>query len=210
MVNLYENKVFFSPDKGSGPSYQSKKDIENLPDYEENFGHMAEAIIRSSIGKKAGLFVEKVETGTKPEDYREKVDFWIKFVGIEEPLGIQYTVSDNEDKVQEKLEFLRSRKFLAKKEKRSDSEIDWSGTANVVLVRGNKLKMAKIYKESAEKQIDPGELVGEEYIRDFFSQVKVMLEEANPLKLKIVFSAIRSAYEKEAGKIKRKGTKSMI
>ena len=38
---------------------------EKLPDYEENFGHVAEVIIRDSIREKAILFVEKVEKGTK-------------------------------------------------------------------------------------------------------------------------------------------------
>lgn len=177
----------------------------NLPDYEENFGHIAEAIIRDSIKEKAVLFVEKVEKGTKPEDYRMKVDFWIKFVGIEEPLGIQYTVSSNEDKIQEKLDFLRSRNFLAKKEKRTDAEINWSGNANVVLVRGNKLKMAKIDRESREKNISPSKLVGEEFIRNFFSQVMIIMEEANSFRKEIIVNAIRGIHIQDSlGKSKNK------
>lgn len=172
----------------------------NLPEYEEDFGHVAEAIIRESIGKKAGMFVEKVERGTKEEDIRKKVDFWIKFVGIEEPLGIQYTISDKEDNIQEKLDFLRGRKFLVKKEKRPDSEIDWSGNANVVLVRGNKQRMAKIDKESREKNVSPADLVEDAYIRNFFSQIMVMLDEANPLKKEIIIDSIQRAYSKKSQK----------
>jgi|SRR3989338_3954670 len=177
---------------------------EKLPDYEENFGHVAEVIIRDSIREKAILFVEKVEKGTKPEDYRMKVDFWIKFVGIEEPLGIQYTVSSNEDKIQEKLDFLRSRNFLAKKEKRPDAEINWSGNANVVLVRGNKLKMGKIDRESREKNVSPSKLIGEEFILNFFNQVMIMMDEANPFRKKIIYETMRAIYQETSGKSKNK------
>lgn len=181
-----------------------------FPDYEETFGHIAEKIIRDSIGKKAGLFIENVEQGTKPEDYRMKVDFWIKFIGVDAPLGIQYTVSDNEDKIQEKKDFLRSRNFSAKKEKRPDAEINWSGNANVVLVRGNKLKMAKIDKKSREDKVNPAELVGDEFIRGFFSQIMVELKEISPLKMQIIAEAIQSAYDKDMERQKSKNKRLKV
>lgn len=177
----------------------------NLPHYEETFGHVAEDLIRGSIGKKAGLFIESVEKGTRTEDYRRKVDFWIKFASIEEPLGIQYTVSSNENKIREKKEFLRSINFVAKKEKRPDAEISWYGNANLVLVRGNKIKMARLWEESQKKNVKPSELIGNEFIRGFFSQVLIELDEVNPFKKRIISEAIRAAYRKRVG-IKNKRT----
>ena len=184
----------------------SDQSDKKLPDYDETFGHIAEDIIRDSIGKRAGLFVEKVEKGTKVEDQRRKVDFWVKFAGIEEPLGIQYTVSSNENKIREKKEFLRSINFIAKKEKRPDAEINWSGKANLVLVRGNKIKMARLLEESQKKNVKPSKLIGDEFIRGFFSQIMIELDEVNPFKKKIISEAIQAAYRKKAGiKNKRAG-----
>lgn len=170
---------------------------EKLPDYEENFGHIAEAIIRDSIGKKAGMLVEKVEKGTKAEDIREKVDFWIKFREIDEPLGIQYTCSNNENKIQDKRDFLRKADNIVKKEEKPDAEIKWSGNANVILVRGNMAKLVKIWEESQKENISPAELVGDEFIRNFFSQVLSELSVVNPVKKNMLLNIFFRAAEKK-------------
>lgn len=60
---------------------------EKFPIYEEKFGHLAERIIRSALGKQ-DILIEKVEKGTDAEDFRQKVDFWIKIKNIDDPLGI--------------------------------------------------------------------------------------------------------------------------
>lgn len=170
-----------------------------LPNYEKNFGHVAEDIIRDFVGKKAGLIVENIEKGTDEEDIKKKVDFWIKFHEIEAPIGIQYTCSDNEDLVQDKMDYLRSINNTVKKDARPDAEINWSGNTDVVLVRGNKSKMAHIWKESQEKNVSPSELVGDEFIRGFFSQIFTELEIVNPIKKEILYKAFLKA-AKEAKK----------
>lgn len=186
----------FLPNKNIPLGDQSDK---NLPNYDETFGHVAEDIIRSSIGKKAALIVEKVEKGTKPEDYRGKVDFWIKFVGIEQPIGIQYTISDNKTKIKEKLDFLRSVNNMAKKEKHPDAEIDWSGNANVILIKGDKKKMAHCWEESQKTGVSPAELVDETFLKDFFRQVFVVIGEINPPLKTILYNAMERAVKNKKG-----------
>lgn len=186
----------FLPNENISPGDQGGRD---LPDYDETFGNVAEDIIRGSIGKKAALIVEKVEKGTKPEDYRGKVDFWIKFAGIEQPVGIQYTISDNEVKIKEKLDFLRSVSNIAKKEKRSDSEIDWAGNANVVLIRGDKRKMARCWEESQKTGVNQAELIDETFLKNFFRQVFVAIGEINPALRAILYNAMERAVKNKKG-----------
>lgn len=165
-----------------------------FPNYEKRFGHIAEMIIRSALGKK-GVIIEKVEQGTEIEDYGQKVDFWLKIMKMEDPIGIQYTT--NEEEYERKKEFLKARNFLAKKEKRSDSEINWSGNANVLVIKGNPEKMIEYWKKIELEGAKPENIVGDEFIRNFFSQVLSELSVANPKKREILLD-IFSEIAKEA------------
>lgn len=154
----------------------------NFPNYEENFGNKAEKLFVVDVlknNKSARLVVENVELGTKSEDKSWKTDLWIKFRDIEVPLGIQYTFSTNEDEIRRHEEMLRERHYITKKESRDDANIRYSGNANVVLVIGDKMKIAHYWKESQKKEVDPAEVVGNEFVREIFKQIIDRLEEAN-------------------------------
>lgn len=180
---------------------KSKDGKERLPEYEDDFGHVAERIIRESLKnkEKVKLIVDKIEPGLKTEDIKEKVDFWIKFKYIDEPLGIQYTCSDSEKKIKNKREELTARNWIAKKEKRENPEINWVGNANVVLVRGDKIKLARWLEKSETNKISISEIVEDKFIEDFFNQIMVEIKEINPPRALIIYKAIQHAY-KEAGK----------
>lgn len=172
-----------------------------LPVYEEKFGHLAEKIIRGALAKRDSVF-EKVETGTKSEDYQEKVDFWIQIKGLPEPLGIQYTT--NPEKYKEKKDFLKKRNFLAHKEKRLDSEIDWAGTANVVVVLGDHAKMIKYWKKIEEKGAKPENVVSDADIREFFAKVLIEIGEANPAKHFIIKEKLKEIFKEQRKQKKQK------
>lgn len=169
-----------------------------IPNYENKFGHMAEMIIRSALGKR-GVVIEKVEQGTKFEDCNQKVDFWIKIMKMEDPIGIQYTT--NKEEYERKKEFLKTRNFLAKKENRPDSEINWSGNANVLVIKGDPEKMIGYWKKIELEGVKPEDAVSDEFIRNFFSQVLSELSVANPKKreilLDIFFEIAKEAKEKK-------------
>jgi hypothetical protein len=182
--------------EGDSENYEKKK----MPQYDEDFGHLAEQIIRGSIERKANLIVEKVEKGTKEEDKRRKVDFWIKFYDLEQPIGIQYTVSDNEKKIAEKKNFLKNIIHnIARKEKKPDAEINWSGNATVILVQGDKRKMVRYWKESEEKKVDPAEVVDNVFLINFFNQVRTELGSVNPALKEMLINAIAEAVKRKRG-----------
>jgi hypothetical protein len=202
MLNQFEPKILYSPDKGGNPSV--KKDhgrSERYPDYEEKFGHLAEKIIRSALAKRITA-IEKVEKGTDYEDYRQKVDFWLQLKNLREPLGIQYTT--NPTKYKEKKDFLRQRNWIAKKEKRPDSEIDWEGNANVVVILGDHAKMLGYWKKIEQEGVRPEDVVSDAYVVDFFKNVLIELEEVNPAKRHIFIKSFKEL-AKDAEKNKRAG-----
>ena len=179
------------------PSSQALVSKENLyqphklPEYEKDFGYMAEDIIIKALEKSAGPIIEKIEKATKREDIEEKVDFWIKFKGSEEPIGIQYSITTNEDKLQEKEDISRHKNDKAIKDNRGNALINWGGEIDRIVIHGDKAKMIKSWKEAQEKKADPADLVGNEVIRDFFSQLILKLESINPSKKDIIVQALR-------------------
>jgi len=190
----FESGVLSSPDKDGGSSSRADSAKENFPTYEEKFGHLAEKIIRSALGKR-DVFVEKIEQGTRQEDYRQKVDFWIQLKDMIEPIGIQFTT--NPKKYEEKKEYLRRRNFIAKKEKRVDSEIDWSGNANVVVILGDHAKMLGYWKKIEQEGAKPEDIVSDAFIVDFFRQLLIEFDEANPPMKRMIMENIITAAKKQ-------------
>lgn len=176
------------------------KSARELPDYEEKFGHLAEKIIRSAIGKREAV-VEKVEAGTKIDDQIGKVDFWMKLIGMEDPLGIQYTT--NPEKYEEKKKLLRSRNNLAKKEKRPGAEIEWEGNANVIVILGDHAKMIGYWKKIEQEGAKMEDVVSDAFVVNFFFQVSQELKLVNPAKFFIVMGLFMDA-KKRVDKEKRK------
>ncbi len=172
----------FSPKK-----MENKK--EKYPRYEEKFGHLAEKIIRSALANRR-YAIEKVEKGTDYEDYHEKVDFWLQLKNLTEPFGIQFTT--NPKKYQEKKDFLRKRNFLAHKKKKPDSEIDWEGNANVVVILGNHAKMLEYWKKIELEGAKPEDIVSDAFIVDFFKQVLIEMGKANPSKRIIIMELFKN------------------
>ena len=176
---------------------QAPKRPDKLPTYEQDFGHMAESILRESIGTSHDTFIEEIEQASPSEDIRNKVDFWIKLVGIEKPIGVQYTISDNEDRIAQKESILRSMHYTTEKEARPDAVIPWSGEAPLVLVQGDKKLMAEYWKRSQELKVSPAKVVGSDFFKNFYSQVFWGLEKADPEMKQILLEAVQRAIEKK-------------
>lgn len=164
-----------------------------LSTYEKDFGHIAEEMIVDALNKK-GRIVEIAQLGSEVDDRVGKVDIWIKFQGIEDPLGIQYTISTNEEEIKDKIKTLKENRWMAKKEARNDSAIKYSGNTNVVLVRGDKIKMAHYYEESQRKNVSFSEIIGDPFIGEIFEQIFKQLGEINPIKRDILKKAFERAY----------------
>jgi hypothetical protein len=151
-----------------------------LPQYEENFGHVAEAIIREAIVEKAGMIFEKVEKGDEVEDKIKKIDFWIKLVGMDEPIAIQYTCSNDPETIKKKEDYQRSVNYVVSKEPKENAEIEWTGKAHILLIRGNMQEMARCWNESQKKGITPGKEIGTKFVVDFIRQMLDRLKKINP------------------------------
>lgn len=154
-----------------------------LPNYEEDFGHKVEEVVMDVLAKK-GLIVEAVEKGTKEEDIRKKVDFWLKIQGLDQPIGIQYTMTGSEEKEEKKIKQLENRKWQVFKA--TPGTLGWSGKTDLVLIKGNKEKIGHYYNESLKKGVPMAEVIGEEFVRGFFRQLLEQLNDINPEKAKII------------------------
>jgi len=172
----------------------------DLTDYEEKFGHLAEEIIRTAVGKREAV-VEKVEAGTKIDDQIGKVDFWMKLLPTEDPLAIQYTT--NPQKYEEKKALLKSRNNLVKKEKRPGAEIEWDGNANVVVILGDHAKMIGYWKKIEQEGVKMEDVVSDAFMVDFFHQIIKELKIVNPAKAMILMQFFTDL-KKEKDKEKRK------
>jgi hypothetical protein len=159
-------------------SIQSAKS--QLPQYEEDFGHIAEAIIREAIMEKAGMIFEQVEKGDESEDKIKKIDFWIKLVGMKEPIAIQYTCSTNPETIKKKENYLRSVNYVVTKDPKENAEIDWTGKAHILLIKGNKKEMAHCWEESQKKGTTPGKEIGTKFVVEFILQMLNYLKKVNP------------------------------
>lgn len=169
-----------------------------LPDYKKNFGNEVEVLIADVLSKK-GFIVEDVELGSKGsgiDDKIGKVDIWVKLEGIEDPLGIQYTISTNEKEIENKIKTLRENRWMAKKEIRGDSTIKWSGNANVVLVRGDKIKIAHYWEESQKKDVSFSDVIDDSFVGEIFQQIFKQLDEINPTKKDILMKVFNRAYRR--------------
>lgn len=187
-----DSKFPINPGSTSTPSLSkitNKDKDKKFPNYEEKFGHLAEKIIRSALAKR-NFAIEKVEKGTSNEDNLEKVDFWIQLKGLLEPLGIQYTT--NPEKYKEKKDFLKKKNFLSRKEKSSNSEIDWEGNANVVVVLGDHAKMIEYWKKIENEGAKPEDVVSDAFIVDFFNKVLIEMGEVNPPKRAIIWELFKN------------------
>lgn len=171
-----------------------------LPEYEEKFGHLAEKIIRTAVGKRDAV-VEAVEAGTKIDDQIGKVDFWMKLIGMEDPLAVQYTT--NPKKYEEKKALLKSRNNLVKKEKRPDAEIEWDGNANVVVILGDHAKMLGYWKKMEQEGVKMEDVVSDAFVVNFFAQILQELKIVNPPKAMILMEFFMDL-KKKKDKEKRK------
>lgn len=177
---------------------KKKQETENskeMPDYEKDYGHKAEDVVIFAL-KNEGNFVEEIEKGTKTDDLRKKVDIWVKFYLIAEPLGIQLTISDNEDKIQDKKDVLEKRGWKAKKEKTEGSKIDWVGNVNVIMVRLNKKEVAEYEKKNNEKETsDSINKEMSEFVGKIYRQIFKELERINPLRRDIYYKVFKEEFE---------------
>jgi len=145
--------------------------LRNLPQYDQDFGHYAESIIIDAVMKELeGKVVEIVEKGTEEDDKVKKIDFWIKFKDVLVPIGIQYTISDSDDVIRKKEAYLRKMNHSVPRGERSNSRINWQGSATAVLIRGKKEKLGQYFKDKNDNMDLPDDK-RKEFIRDFFSQL---------------------------------------
>lgn len=142
-----------------------------LPKYEKDFGHFAESIIIDAIAKELeGEVIEIVEKGTEEDDKIKKIDFWIKFKDVLVPIGIQYTISDNEEVIKKKEAYLKKMNYSVPRGKRTDSRINWHGNATAVLIRGDKEELGRYFKDREDSTELPDDQ-RKDFVRDFFSQL---------------------------------------
>lgn len=101
---------------------------------------------------------------------------------------------------------MRQRNFIAKKEKRDDSEINWAGNANVVVVLGDSARMISYWKKIEQEGAKPEDVVSDAYIRDFLSKVLIELSEVNPAKKSILIEVFQEIAEegKKSGLSKKR------
>lgn len=180
-------------DRGRFPS--QPKSVERIPPrYEKNFGSEEAEKIMAEILLKKGPLVESVEHGTDTEDRLGKVDLWVKFLGIEAPLGLQYTITTNDKELEAHETELKARGYIAKKEYREDATIKYAGNANVILVHSNKNEVRKLWEESQSKGVSPAEIVNNKFVIDIFNQIFNRLGIVNPAQQKILSRVFIEAY----------------
>lgn len=165
-----------------------------LPEYEEDFGHEIEEVVMDVLTKR-GLIVEAVEKGTKVEDIRNKVDFWLKLRGMDQPIGIQYTVTGSEEKIASKMKQLKDRSHQAQKE--TPGTLGWSGKTDLILIKGDKKRLGDYYNKSLKMGVSPAEVVGDEFVRGFFEQLLRQLGEFNPIKARVLVNALQEELKRQ-------------
>ncbi len=183
-------------EKGEAKNYYDAERLVNKDDeqlkrkqeHQKDFGHEFEDILVRAL--KNVSFIDKVEHGTKSEDEIQKVDLWFTPKGMDEPIGVQISASDDETKLKDRRKISGS---LVRKEKRSDAEINWDGKAELVFVEFDKRDLArfwKTYKEKAEKEekINPEDVISKKIMTDFFSQV---LKGVNPAKRELLMENLK-------------------
>jgi hypothetical protein len=190
---------FESPNQDS--SVQKTKS--QLPQYEENFGHAAEDIIREAILEQAGMIFEKVEKGDESEDKERKIDFWVKLVGMDEPIAIQYSCSTNLKVIKRKEDYLKSINYVVTKEPKKNAEIDWTGKAHILFIHGDKMKMARCWEESQKKGTTPGKVIDKDFLIDFAMQMIKYLKKVNPAREARVMELLKKIYEEKNKKGRR-------
>jgi hypothetical protein len=94
----------------------------DLPKYDEDFGHQFERNLADALKNELSDIVEETEIATPEEDQKQKVDVWVKFRGISDPVGLQVTFTSNEDRKVEKEKTIKANS-LVRKEERSDALI---------------------------------------------------------------------------------------
>jgi hypothetical protein len=117
----------------------------NLPKYEEDFGHQFERNLASALRNKLGEIIEETEMATPEEDQKQKVDVWVKFWGIEDPIALQVTFTSNKERMDKKDKDISQNPIIKKKE-RNDALIKAPRSSDLVLVSFDKsqVKSGKI------------------------------------------------------------------
>lgn len=162
----------------------------NLKKYPEDFGKKAELIIIEALKNNLPKIIEEVEMGTEYEDKIGKIDFWIKFRGIDEPIAIQFTFTHSAQKMTEKIKNLPQ---FAKKEQRNNSLIKWDKNAELILIACDKANIARAWKNFEEKSgreinIKPSDKIDSKIMIDILRQV---LEKVNPAKKQIIINLLK-------------------
>lgn len=120
---------------------------ERIGNYKRDFGHKFEENLAMTLKNELGDLVEETEMATPKEDQVDKVDVWVKFWGIPDPVALQVTFTSNESRMTQKEKSIATSP-LAKKEDREDSLIKVPGTrsSNRVLVYfdKNRIQAGKI------------------------------------------------------------------
>lgn len=110
-----------------------------MKNYAEDFGHKFEGNLAIALKNNLSNVVEEVELATPYEDQIEKVDLWVKFRYIEDPVAVQVTFTSSEKRRAEK-EVNIKEKFLVKKENRPNALIKARGNCYRVLAAYEKVK----------------------------------------------------------------------
>ena len=107
--------------------------------YSEDFGHEFEGNLARALKNNLSDVIEEVELATPREDQIEKVDLWVKFRDIDDPVAVQVTFTSSEERLTNKEKDVKGR-FLVRKEKRSDALIKAKGNCHRVLATYEKVK----------------------------------------------------------------------
>lgn len=108
--------------------------------YREDFGHKFENNLARALKEDLSDVVEEVELATPYEDQVEKVDFWIKFRNIDDPVALQVTFTSSDRRIAEKQDDI-GKKSLVRKENRPDSLIKTTRNCHRVLAAYEKARV---------------------------------------------------------------------
>jgi hypothetical protein len=109
--------------------------------YPEDFGHKFETNLARALKEDLTDVIEEVERATPHEDQVEKVDLWIKFRNVEDPVALQVTFTSNEERIVAKEREIEN-KPLVKKENRPDSLIKAKRNCHRILATYEKERAA--------------------------------------------------------------------
>lgn len=138
----------------------------------ESFGHQTEGFVAESLADISSI--EIIEMASEEEDTKKGIDFWIKFRGWDAPVGVQFTGSEDPQRMKEKIERFPQR---VTKEDTPISKIKGEGkTCWVILARGPLAEFGRHYDayiamRKDQKDPRPSQIIPEHLIADIYRQI---------------------------------------